>query len=423
MKRSTIARPTGGIGASPEGLGLAMAMVYFVAVSLRTGLIGVGPLLPDITDDLSLSNTNASLLVALPPILMGIFAVPGGRLADMRGARLTITLGMIVVVLGGGLRAVAPGFLVLVLLTILFGAGIGICQPAMPRLGRNLMPTRMGIATGIFAAGFFTGAVVAASVTGPLFLSGDRVDDWRLPLGFWGALSALTLAAWLISLRFWSVPASPTVVRNTETSSTQPAGSWSPWRDRPTWIVAAIFGAQGLAYYILVAWLPSIYEEHGLNDNQIAILLAIFNMATFPAMVGLPILSDRIKSRRIPTLAASIIFLIATTGLALNPTGSPMQWIWPIGAGFGLAGLFGMGLLMPADTAKEGKTGQTAGMVLAIGYVASGIGPVIAGAIEDLTGSFDLALQLIPFVAVVTILLAFRAPPPRTVAPRHISSS
>ncbi|MCC6944436.1 MAG: MFS transporter, partial [Thermomicrobiales bacterium] len=164
-------------------------------------------------------------------------------------------------------------------------------------------------------------------------------------------------------------------------------------------------------------------EEHGLNDNQIAILLAVFNMATFPAMVGLPILSDRIKSRRIPTLAASIIFLIATTGLALNPTGSPMQWIWPIGAGFGLAGLFGMGLLMPADTAKEGKTGQTAGMVLAIGYVASGIGPVIAGAIEDLTGSFDLALQMIPFVAVVTILLAFRAPPPRTVPPRHISPS
>lgn len=408
-------------GMSADGLVTALTMVYFVAVSLRTGLIGVGPLLSDISDDLGLSTTNASLLVALPPILMGICAVPGGRLADLRGARLTITLGMIIVVLGGGLRAIAPGFPLLVLLTILFGAGIGICQPAMPRLGRQLMPTRMGIATGVFAAGFFTGAVVAASITGPLFLSADRVDDWRLPLAFWGVLAAVTLAAWLVSLRHWSVPESLVQTSAPASHKVDSGGGWSPWRDRPTWIVATVFSAQGLVYYILVAWLPSIYEDRGLNDNEIAILLGIFNMATFPAMVGLPVFSDRINSRRIPTVLASVIFLMATTGLALHPTGSPLQWIWPVGAGFGLAGLFGMGLLMPADTAREGKIGQTAGMVLAIGYVASGVGPVIAGAIDDLTGSFDLALTLMPFVAMGTLVLALMVPSPRTFTTHVVS--
>ena len=80
-----------------------------------------------------------------------------------------------------GMRIAAVA--VLILLTIFFGAGIGVCQPAMPRLGRNLMPRRMGIATSVFTGGFFTGSVVAASITGPLFLSSDSVDDWRLPLG------------------------------------------------------------------------------------------------------------------------------------------------------------------------------------------------------------------------------------------------
>ena len=73
-----------------------------------------------------------------------------------------------------------------------------------------------------------------------------------------------------------------------------------------------------------------------------------------------------------------------------------------------------MGLLMPADTARPGKTGQTAGMVLAIGYVASGLGPVIGGAIQDVTGSFEKALALLPVLAVATIILAWHVPQPRT---------
>ena len=70
---------------------------------------------------------------------------------------------------------------------------------------------------------------------------------------------------------------------------------------------------------------------------------------------------------------------------------------------------------MPADTARADKTGQTAGMVLAIGYLASGMGPVVGGAIQDLTGSFESALALLPAIAVCMIALAWLAPRPRTI--------
>jgi CP family cyanate transporter-like MFS transporter len=177
--------------------------------------------------------------------------------------------------------------------------------------------------------------------------------------------------------------------------------------------VAAIFAGQGLAYYLLVAWLPSVYEDLAIGETEAAALFAVFNMATFPAMVGLPIVSDRIRSRRIPTLLAAVTLLAGSSGLAIDPAGEPWRWLWPVLAGFGLAGLFGMGLLMPADTARPGKTGQTAGMVLAIGYVASGMGPVIGGAIQDVTGSFEAALRLIPAIAIAMVALAWIVPQPR----------
>jgi cyanate permease len=49
-------------------------------------------------------------------------------------------------------------------------------------------------------------------------------------------------------------------------------------------------------------------------------------------------------------------------------------------------------------------------MVLAIGYAASALGPVIAGVVRDVTGSFDATLRLLPVIAGVMIALAALAP-------------
>jgi CP family cyanate transporter-like MFS transporter len=402
--------------AHENGIPIALFMLFIVAINLRTGMIGVGPLMPSITDDLDLSNTNASFLVALPPLLMGIGAVPGGRLADRWGARLTITVGLTIVAIAGGLRAIAPTLATLLVLTTLFGAGIGLTQPALPRLCRGLLPQNMGLATSVFAGGFFAGALLPAFITGPVFLSGKDDSAWRLPLAVWGVIAAISLAAWIMLLPRWRVSDVHRTVESVSEPASRPQkdGDWTPWRDRSTWIVAGLFAGQGLAYYLLIAWLPSVYEDLSINETEAGVLFAVFNLATFPAMVGLPILSDHIRSRRIPTMLASVMFLVGSTGLAIDPAGQPWRWIWPVLAGFGVAGLFGMGLLMPSDTARSGKTGQTAGMVLAIGYFASGLGPVVGGALQDITGSFESALALLPAIALAMIVLAWNAPLPRT---------
>ncbi len=165
-----------------------LALLSLVAFNLRTGLIGVGQILPDVTDDLHLTHTESSLLVALPTALMGLSALPGGRLVDRFGARTILTIGLALVAVAGGLRAAASVFPMLVLLTALFGIGIGIAQPGLPRLGLALYPRNAGLATGVYAGGFFAGSVVASFLTPVMMGFSDEPSRWRIPLAVWGGL-------------------------------------------------------------------------------------------------------------------------------------------------------------------------------------------------------------------------------------------
>jgi len=382
-----------------------LILSWFVAFNLRSGFVGLGPALPALAADLRLSFAQASVLVSAPTLLMGLMAVPGGGLADRWGAARVIALGLLLVAAGGGLRAVAPTFVVIFLISILFGAGIGIAQPSLPRLMRAWFPHRLGITTGVYASGMVCGSIVGASLSGLMLEWAGGHDGWRVPIAIWGGLTGAAFLIWVVVMRPWRAPEPVAVIARVPTAAAA-ATAWSPWRDRRAWIAAAIFGAQGLVYYLMVAWLPAVYSEAGADPAATAALFAVFNAATLPGILLFPIWSDRLQGRRAPTIIASLLFLLGVIGLLLAPFGDPWRWLWPTLAGAGVAGVFGMALILPADIAPPGRVGAAAGMVLAIGYASSALGPVIAGVARDVTGSFDATLALLPVVGVLMILLA-----------------
>lgn len=392
-----------------SGSATVLALSWLVAFNLRGGLIGIGPSLPDLSVDLGLSFAQASFLIAVPTLMMGVMAVPGGGLADRWGPALTIAAGLALVAVGGGTRAIAPGFFPLLILTFIFGAGIGLSQPALPRLMRSHFPRRLGVTTGIYASGLISGSIVAASLTGPFL---DRMADpaaWRLPMALWGALAGVVLLGWTAIIRPWR-PRESHAARTAHPPDLERETPWSPWRDRRAWLAAALFAAQGLVYYLLVAWLPAIYGEAGLNATATAALFTVFNAATLPAILLFPIWSDRLHRRRPPIFVAALCFLIGVIGLLVLPAAEPWRWLWPALAGAAVSGLFAMSLVLPADIAPPGYTGAAAGMVLGIGYAASALGPIVAGIVRDITGSFDAALLLLLVFAIAMIALSAIVP-------------
>ena len=99
---------------------IVLILSWLVAFNLRTGFVGLGPALPNLTHDLGLTFAQSSILVSAPTLLMGLLAVPGGLLADRWGAVRAIALGMALVAVGGGARALTLNFGVMAAITILF---------------------------------------------------------------------------------------------------------------------------------------------------------------------------------------------------------------------------------------------------------------------------------------------------------------
>jgi CP family cyanate transporter-like MFS transporter len=386
-----------------------LVLAWIAAFNLRSGFIGLGPVLPGLTSDLALTYAQASFLVAVPTLLMGLMAVPGGWLADNVGPAWVISGGLALVAIGGGLRAEAPSFPVLLALTILFGAGIGISQPSLPRLMRTWFPQRLGVTTGVYASGMGAGGIVGVLLSSLLVARIEGENAWREPIALWGIVAGVALVVWILMMRPWQY-ATVAVDKSKQASGRIEHPVWSPWRDRQTWIAAALFAAQGLVYYLLVAWLPAIYGEAGATGAATAGMVTVFNAATLPVMLLAPTWSDRLQRRRPPTLLAALSLLVGVFGLLTLPLADPWRWLWPACAGIGVAGLFAMALVLPADIAPRGHTGIAAGMVLGIGYVASALGPVIAGVGHDLTGSFTAILTLLPIMAVINIVLALIMP-------------
>ncbi|MGI9252831.1 MAG: MFS transporter, partial [Thermomicrobiales bacterium] len=312
-----------------------LAIACVVAFNLQSGIFTVGPLLTQLSSDLGLSGSMAGLLAAIPALMMGIVAIPAGRLADRWGADRTVALGLAIVAVSGALRGLAPGWPMLALMTVLFGIGTGILQPSIPPMIRRHFPGRVGAATGIFTFAWILGIMAASGLTGPLIA--PHAGGWRGSFVFWGAMAGVALAIWLIGMRPWR-PA-PAIAPAQHREHVAPDANWSPWSDRSVWIAGALYAGQGLVYYLLVLWLPAVYAAAGVSEAGTGARLMALSAACIPATFLIPLWSDRIGSRRLPMIVSAAITLVSAIGFVVVTATPPLDWLWPICAGFGTCGI------------------------------------------------------------------------------------
>ena len=67
-----------------------LVALFLAAIALRPQLVGIGPLLPLVQDDLDVTHAVAGLLGTIPVLCMGLFAPPASFLSGRIGSRRAI---------------------------------------------------------------------------------------------------------------------------------------------------------------------------------------------------------------------------------------------------------------------------------------------------------------------------------------------
>jgi CP family cyanate transporter-like MFS transporter len=377
---------------TPSGRRYAVVVLlalFASALALRPQIVGIGPLLPEIQEDLGISHAVAGLLGTIPVLCMGLFAPPAPYLLGRVGSRAAIFASIALIGVAGVARALAPGAVAVILLTIPIGMGIGIAGALMPVAVKERFAHRPALATSVYATGIITGAAVAAALAVPI---ASVAGGWRAALLAFSVATMALAGLWLVQTR--RQPA------HERATSRPPA---MPVRSPVAWTLVAVFALLATCFYGVVAWLPDYYVEQGWGEESAGALVAVLNGASIASGLAVGALADRRGSRRLNLVVLGLLLAASLCGVILLPGGG---WAWAILFGVAQAGLFAIVLTLPLDVADDpAGVGAAAALMLGAGYTLGALAPLVLGAVRDATGSFTESLWLLVGAAALIALI------------------
>lgn len=369
--------------------GPLLLALFLAALTLRPQLVGVGPLLPAVQDDLDVSHAVAGLLGTIPVLCMGVFAPPAPYLVARAGSRVAVAGAVLAVGTFGVVRAVVPGAAGVVLLTIPVGIGMGLAGAMLPVAVKERFADRPGFATGVYTAGMTVGSAVAAACAVPLAHLGN---GWRTPLLVFAAVSVALGVVWLVLTR-----AEPPHLR----LETRPLRL--PFRNPLAWRLVAAFFLMSSVFYGLNSWLPDVYVERGWSEGSAGALLAILNTLTIPVGFAVAWIADHRGQRRAWLAGAACLQLVGLVGVVTVPSAG---WLWAAVLGIAIGPLFPLTMTLPLDaTDRPAEVASLAGMMLGVGYTLSATAPLLLGVIRDVTGGFTAVLWTLVGLAAVLVVI------------------
>lgn len=363
-----------------------LAGIVAAAVCLRLAIIGIGPLLEPLRHDVGISRGVAGLFTTIPFVCMSVFAFAGTRVVARVGYARLVELCLLALAIGSALRAVMPNAPLLLVMTVLIGVATALVGVALPAVVKHGFAQRGGAATGAYVAAMGFGAAIASVTAVPLAHA----------LGGWRAALAVTAVPVLAAIPLWRLSHAGDVPRPRPGTIPRP-----PWRTGV--LLALIFGLQSICFIGTVAWVAPLFTQQGLTDYAAGATPALLSLLSVPFALLVPGLSDG-KDRRRWILGSAIMLSGATMALAFAPTAAP--WLWLVLIAIGDGPLFPLTLTLPLDVARDAaEAGALSVWTLGLGFLLSALGPVLVGALRDLSGGFTLPLALLGACALGSGLL------------------
>lgn len=385
-------------------------VVLLIASCLRPALTTVGPVLHQIGHDTGLTAGGLGLIGALPlvafAILSPIISIPAQRV----GIERVVLVALVVLSLGILLRS-APGIAWLWIGTALVGTGIAIGNVLVPVIVKRDFARHVSLMTGLYTAVLSVGAATASGITAPL--AHGLPGSWRSALALWAIIPALCAVWWAFLTRrsrrseyersgslskaiTGAIPAVPSAVEPNASRKV------SLWKSPIAWQVTVFMGLQSLIFYTAANWLPTVEASIGISPETAGIHLFLMQLLGILGNLSVSFLAERGTSQSWLAMVLAGFLIVALAGALVLPAAAVL---WAIFIGIGCGGSFSLALAMIGlRTSSHAQTLKLSGMAQCLGYSMGALGPLLAGWVSDLVGSWELVLIILLCLMVIHMI-------------------
>jgi NNP family nitrate/nitrite transporter-like MFS transporter len=379
-----------------NSLQLGLALVAFTVTFYGWALLG--PLGPDLQEELDLSDSQLSVAVAVPVLLGSLMRIPMGVLTERFGGRRVFMWLLAYCILPlVALGLVHDSFASIIVLGFLLGFAGASFAVGVPFVNRWYPPERQGAALGIYGAGM--GGTVLAGLTAP-----GIAEAVSLSAAFYFAagLIAVVLVLWVALARDAPVPNRPASMRDPVAVLGSGTRAWA--------LVLFYFLAFG-GFVAMYLYLPKLLTGvHDLTKTDAGARAAGFALL---AVIGRPlggVISDRIGAERV-LLVCFVAVLVLALGLAAGYESMVPLTICCLTMAFAL-GLGTGAVFKLVPVWYPDNVGAVTGVVGAAGGLGGFFPPLVMGAVQSATGGYALGFVLMALVALACLvfLRALRKP-------------
>jgi CP family cyanate transporter-like MFS transporter len=136
-------------------------------------------------------------------------------------------------------------------------------------------------------------------------------------------------------------------------------------------------------------------------------MLFVYQLIGVVASASMPLVLSRLADQRPVAVGGALVAMVGYLGLLIAPE---LTVLWALVTGAGAGTLFFLALAFFSLRAADPRSSAAlSGMGQSIGYLVAAVGPVLFGALHDLTGGWRAPLAVLAGVAAVHTYFGLRA--------------
>lgn len=365
---------------------LILLALLLVAVNLRLAITSAASLLALLEASGALSPATIILVPAIPTAVFAIAGVGTGRLALRVGIERTVAVGMLVLAAGLSVRVIPEPWAVL-LGTVVATSGLAVVNILLPAVVRGHFGRRIGPVTTAYTTAMALGSATAATVAVPI---ATWLGSPSLGLAFWALPALLGFFGWAILVPMKSSYQQVQVITTTGSIAVDGRSRGYP---RGTRLLTGYFALQSLLSYVLMGWLPTIAADAGISVDRAGLLLGISMVVGVPSTALVISLTRGMRRMRAAFALIAAASVTGSIGMLVAPQQFPE--LWAVFLGLGMSG-FPIALAYVAGSGRSANdSARVSTFVQSVGYSVATAGPLIAGALAQVTGAWTLVLLLL----------------------------